>query len=106
MTLEVFPVIHINEVSQVLAQAEHCYESGADGIYLIDHNSRSDPTFLVQTYNEVDDHYPGRFIGLNFLQLTSGYSAFLLSIMLCRKVGFSANLIASGKMMLGHVDMN
>jgi len=76
MTLEVFPVIHINEVSQVLAQAEHCYESGADGIYLIDHNSRSDPTFLVQTYNEVDDHYPGRFIGLNFLQLTSGYSAF------------------------------
>lgn len=76
MAIEVFPVIHINGMSQALEQAELCYESGADGIYLIDHNSSSDIEPLVQTYNAVDEHYPGRFIGLNLLQLSSGHNAF------------------------------
>lgn len=75
MSVEIFPVVHVNEVSQALNQSEIAYDAGADGVYLIDHRNQ-DTDLLLQSFNAVADKDRYRFIGLNFLQLESAENAF------------------------------
>ena len=75
MAIEIFPVIHINGVSQAVDQAELAYEAGANGVYLIYHHS-PDTTLLLQAYNAVAKEHTFRFVGLNLLQLASAEGAF------------------------------
>lgn len=75
MAIEIFPVVHVNEVSQALDQTELVYHTGADGVYLIDHHNH-DTALLLQAYNAVVQQNLYNFIGLNFLQLFSAENAF------------------------------
>ena len=75
MALEIYPVIHIDSETQATEQAALAIESGADGIYLIDHNSH-DTALLLSAYNSVRDTFPSGFVGLNFLQRHSSALAF------------------------------
>jgi uncharacterized protein len=60
-----FPVVHIVELNQACRNAEIAFKSGADGIFLINHDS---PTSnLLDCYNAVRKANPGAWIGLNFL---------------------------------------
>ncbi len=77
MAIEIFPVVHVNEVSQAMDQAAPAFEAGANGVYLIDHHN-PDTNLLFSAYNGVADEKLYRFIGLNLLQLTSAESAFSL----------------------------
>jgi predicted TIM-barrel enzyme len=47
----------------------------ADGVYLIDHRSRT-TDMLYTVFNNVSEKAPGAFIGLNLLQTNSSYAAF------------------------------
>jgi predicted TIM-barrel enzyme len=67
MSIEVFPVVHIQRPNQALEQSEAAFAAGADGVYLIDHNN-GHPEVLLDAFNQVAATHPGRFVGVNFLQ--------------------------------------
>lgn len=67
--MKVFPVVHINEVDIATRQAELALETGADGVYLIDHKTTSYvPTMAV--FERIRASVPSAFVGLNFLNDT------------------------------------
>ena len=66
---EIYPVVHINNPDTAREEATVALESGADGIYLIDHAARHDVVF--DTYANVRSQHPDAYIGMNLL----GYGA-------------------------------
>ena len=76
MATEVFPVVHVSDSQQAVEQTGVALQAGADGVYLIDHGSGSE-SGLVEVFNDVDAAHPDSFIGLNFLQFSSGLETFL-----------------------------
>ncbi len=66
MSIEVYPVVHINDPLAAVEQSGIAFELGADGVYLIDHKSRNS-NVLFQAFNEVEQEYPEKFIGVNIL---------------------------------------
>lgn len=77
MSMEIFPVVHIQDTEQALDQSSMALEMGADGIYLIDHHGRS-PHGLIHAFNQVKEVYPERFIGINVLQSPSAAATLTL----------------------------
>lgn len=75
MSIEVFPVVHINDEPQAREQTEVAFEAGADGIYLIDHHTTS-TDLLFRTFNEVMAAHPDQYIGVNLLQARTPWDAF------------------------------
>ena len=63
--MKVYPVVHINSPGEAVAQATTALESGADGVYLIDHHGNTDDLF--DTFNQLDRTKPSAFIGVNLL---------------------------------------
>lgn len=76
MALDIYPVIHIDSEAQATEQATLALESGADGVYLIDHHNTHDTALLLSAYNSVKGTFPSGFVGLNFLQRHSSALAF------------------------------
>ena len=75
MSIEIYPVVHINERVQALGQTALALEKGADGVFLIDHFSPDEST-LLKTYDEAADKFPLSFIGINMLRAQSSLEAF------------------------------
>lgn len=75
MAIEVFPVVHINDIREAADQASVAFEAGADGVYLIDHRAGV-PTRLINTFNDVAKEHPDKFVGVNYLQYDSAATAF------------------------------
>ena len=75
MSIEVFPVVHVSNQEQALEQSNIAFDSGADGVYLIDHTSRA-PEHLLSAFNRVASEHPDEFVGLNFLGLGSGLAVY------------------------------
>lgn len=89
MAVEVFPVIHVRDSNQAIEQSDLAFESGANGVYLIDHNSPRNTRNLVDSYNEVASKFVDRFVGINFLQHSS--AAYSLSFI---RVGIDTGSLA------------
>lgn len=68
MAVEIFPVVHVNDISQAVEQSGMAFEMGANGVYLIDHHNSFSPEPLKTAFNKVATQYPDSFIGLNLLQ--------------------------------------
>lgn len=62
-------VIHAISIDQACHQAEVAFNNGADGIFLINHQSSS--YFLFKCYKAVRARYPTQWIGLNFLDVSA-----------------------------------
>lgn len=75
MALEVYPVVHIQDAEQAQTQVQVALDAGVDGVYLIDHRSAL-PNKLINVFNEIKASHPDDYIGVNFLQLDSGYQTF------------------------------
>jgi len=76
MSVEIYPVVHINRsVGLAVEQAEVAREAGADGVYLIDHNGYT-PINLIDTYNATVEQNPAFFVGINNLYARSGLETF------------------------------
>lgn len=73
--IEVYPVVHVMDVRQAREQSTLALELGADGIYLISHGSM-DADRLTEVFNRVSDDHEGAFIGINYLDLESGVTAY------------------------------
>lgn len=76
MSIEVYPVVHVNSVEQAVEQSRVALESGANGIYLINHHSESPVDTLTESYNAVVEEHPDAFIGLNILHYQTAFEAF------------------------------
>jgi hypothetical protein len=63
------PVIHIKSESHAVEQAQVAFDSGANGIFLIEH-ARSN-RHLKRAYEAVRQKFTTQWIGLNFLDLHS-----------------------------------
>lgn len=66
MSVEIYPVVHINDPTEAVTQAQLALDSGADGIYLIDHLD-GDPGVLFDVYSEVATNNPDSYVGVNML---------------------------------------
>lgn len=75
MSIEVFPVVHVQSEQQAVEQTDIALSAGADGVYLIDHGSGVRGGLLT-AYNAVAEAQPDAFIGLNFLNLGSGFKSY------------------------------
>jgi len=90
--MKIFPVVHINEndVFGAVRESKRAFNSGADGIYLIDRNNGAgDVKPLFNTYYSIVAESPERYVGLNILDL-SPYDAMRL---LARSLNKSKGLI-------------
>ena len=71
----VFPVIHAKDEEQAILNAKIAFESGADGIFLINHNSWPVPfhitaeVLMEQIFPAVKSAFPEKWIGLNCLDM-------------------------------------
>lgn len=77
MATEIYPVVHINDARQAREQAGVALEHGADGIYLIDHGTRT-TDLLFKALNHTGLEYPESYIGINILCLRNAFDAFHL----------------------------
>ena len=77
MSIEIYPVVHINDVATAIAQVDKSFAYGADGVYLIDHGVGGSATTLLSTFEMAKTSHPDRFIGVNIL--AAGSSARALS---------------------------
>jgi hypothetical protein len=59
----VLPVIHVTTQNQALRNATIAVESGADGVFLINHSIGADQFLAIHA--EVYREYPGWFVGVN-----------------------------------------
>lgn len=66
MSVEIYPVVHINDSAEAVRQAHLALDSGSDGIFLIDHLNKNNRT-LFETYQALVQDSPDVFIGLNML---------------------------------------
>ena len=72
---EIYPVVHINNGRQTADQAKLALDSGADGVYLINHHYAG-KSEQIMAFNRVADENPDSFIGMNILYAPSSYAAF------------------------------
>jgi len=63
----VLPVIHVEDAEQAQRNATVAFEAGADGVFLINH--ATDWRTLLETSKQVCAACPGRWIGVNCLDL-------------------------------------
>lgn len=75
MSIEVYPVVHVQTQQQAVEQTDVALSAGADGVYLIDHGSGLRGG-LITAYNAVVEAQPEAFVGLNFLNLGSGFKSY------------------------------
>lgn len=75
MSVEIFPVVHIQNSAQAVEQAGIALEAGANGVFLIDHKS-ANASALLAAYQSVYEAYPENFIGLNFLHFQHSLDTF------------------------------
>lgn len=75
MSIEVYPVVHVQTKQQAVEQTDIALSAGADGVYLIDHGSHVKGGLLT-AYNAVVEAQPDAFIGLNFLNLGTGFKSY------------------------------
>ena len=64
----VLPVIHVTGQEQALRNATIAFEAGADGIFLINHTMGH--AGLLRIHKAVVAEFPGRWVGVNCLDLT------------------------------------
>lgn len=74
MNKKFFPVIHVQDAVQALENAAVAFECGADGIFLINHEDEQghrpiNYLDLLSIHTEVVADHPGKWIGINFLDL-------------------------------------
>src|SRR3989344_6087335 len=67
MEMRIYPVVHIKEPNEAAEQAGIALETGADGVFLLDHESYYFDN-LVQTYNLLKSERPDSYVGINLLQ--------------------------------------
>lgn len=63
----VLPVIHVVSAEQALRNARIAFDAHADGVFLINHGMQWDE--LLRIHDIVDRAFPGRWIGVNCLDL-------------------------------------
>ena len=63
--MEIYPVVHINDTYVAREQVTLALDFGADGVYLIDHNGRTDT--ILETLRLIRSERPDSFIGINLL---------------------------------------
>lgn len=68
--MKVFPVVHINTTETAVEQATLAFDSGADGVYLIDHHNKSGERVL-DTLGQLRVERPNSYIGVNLLGITA-----------------------------------
>jgi hypothetical protein len=66
------PVIHVTNATQALENAKIAAGSGADGVFIIDHGTVTNPDRLVKAGEVLMRHLPSLWVGLNFLDLGLG----------------------------------
>lgn len=76
MSIEIYPVIHFRDEQQALEQSSVARDTGADGVYLIEHGTDVRADDLVSSFERIKAKYPDFFVGINFLQFASGLEAF------------------------------
>ena len=64
-----FIVIHVVSKKQANENVKIAFESGADGVFLINHSSGYES--LIEIYREIKQQYPNFWIGLNLLDLSA-----------------------------------
>ncbi|MCB1179616.1 MAG: hypothetical protein KDK36_18705 [Leptospiraceae bacterium] len=64
---KVLPVIHVETYEQCARNLKISYDSGADGVFLINHSIRYNE--LKEIYGKIRKEYPEFWIGINFLDL-------------------------------------
>jgi len=74
MAIEVYPVVHINDEAQALEQSAVAFDAQADGVFLIAHHAGT-PEEVATVFEKVATEFPNKYIGINFLQLGTGYDA-------------------------------
>jgi predicted TIM-barrel enzyme len=77
MSVEIYPVVHINDVATAVEQVDKSFAYGADGVYLIDHGVGGSATTLLSTFEMAKTAHPDQYIGVNIL--AAGSSARALS---------------------------
>ncbi len=63
--IEIFPVVHVQDVNQAREQARLAFAHDVSGIYMIQH--RGDNRMLFEAYNMVRGDHQDQFVGLNIL---------------------------------------
>jgi hypothetical protein len=63
----ILPVIHVSGTEQAYKNAAIAFDSGADGIFLINHSISY--VHLLDIHNQVKSIFPDRWIGINCLDL-------------------------------------
>ncbi len=69
------PVIHVTDIDQALRNTKIAMDSGADGVFLINHHMRWQR--LLRIYAEVRRKVPATWIGLNCLDLGQAAISFV-----------------------------
>jgi predicted TIM-barrel enzyme len=72
---EIYPVVHISDEEQAIAQTGIALELGSNGLYLIDHHN-SYPDKLLNVFELVSREHPNAFIGINALCIPDSYQTF------------------------------
>lgn len=75
MSIEVYPVVHIQDEQQAVEQSALAFDAAADGVFLISHQTGS-PEAVADVFEQVATAFPDQYIGINWLQLGTGYGAF------------------------------
>jgi hypothetical protein len=75
-SMEIYPVIHINDKNQALEQTEIALENGADGVFLIEKRKKIPPQNLTSVFDHVASAHPDDFIGLNYLSISHPVDVF------------------------------
>lgn len=75
MAIEVYPVVHINDMRVAIEMTGVARDLGACGVYLIDHRSYT-PANLLRTFSLARKEYSGFFLGINALCMDSSYRVF------------------------------
>lgn len=70
MSVEVYPVIHIESAEQAVDQAGLVFDIGVNGVFLIDHSGLADD-LLTPVFQKVKGEFPDKFVGVNYLEFTS-----------------------------------
>jgi hypothetical protein len=71
---KIIPVLHLNEIVNPLKQIKNVRDAGADGIFLIDHESDATDR-LDETVQLAKKRVEGFPIGVNYLQIVNGLAA-------------------------------
>lgn len=74
--MHVYPVIHVQDLDQVLSQVRLAQRHDVDGIFLIDHDAND--ARLSACVNAVRDAQPELFVGVNFIRRSAAQALRIL----------------------------